>query len=109
MKKLIAITAISIFVFSCSPKTAPTASKTTTTETAQAKPVDAKPIAAVDMVAAEGLFKSSCGGCHDLPKPDKHSASEWPGTMDRMQEKAQFSNSHKEQILAYLVAHARPY
>lgn len=55
----------------------------------------------------ETAFHNTCKKCHPLPKTTKHTAKEWPATVDKMQQKAHFSDETKTQILAWLTAHAK--
>ncbi|MCS4541210.1 MAG: hypothetical protein HY929_02620 [Euryarchaeota archaeon] len=57
----------------------------------------------------EALYKEKCSRCHELRSPLRHTASEWPATVDRMQSKdpVWISDKEKEKILKYLQANAR--
>ncbi|MCS4540985.1 MAG: cytochrome c [Euryarchaeota archaeon] len=57
----------------------------------------------------EMLYKEKCSKCHELRPPLRHTANEWPTTVDRMQSKDPLwiSDTEKEKILAYLQANAR--
>ena len=106
MKNSIVLILLMLIIFSCSKKTVSTASTQSPTRlndsTATSGPVD--------MIAAENLFKETCSSCHKLPKTTKHTAEDWPKTVNRMQgkRKAKFDDKQKDMILAYLVANARP-
>jgi hypothetical protein len=105
MKSTFIISLILVVIISCSPKTKPTASN------AKAEP----PVAVVDstsnpidLAAAENQFRQTCSSCHKLPDTKKHTAEEWPKTVNKMQRKKNgFSDEKKALILAYLTANAK--
>ncbi len=101
MKSSLLIVALLAVIYSCSKKTTPTASAKVET----AASVDSTVIA--DMTVNESTFRQVCSSCHDLPSPLKHTASEWPKVVDKMQSKKPFTASQKAQISAFLVANAR--
>ena len=83
MKKLVLIAIVTLFFVQCSKKVSPPPS------------------------VGESAFSNTCKKCHGLPKPAKHTAEEWVPIMNRMQEKAHFSDGQKEQILSFLSEHAK--
>jgi len=48
------------------------------------------------------LYINKCGGCHTLFVPEKYSAKEWSGWVDKMEVKAKITASEKEKIIKYL-------
>jgi cytochrome c5 len=59
------------------------------------------------------VFTSTCAGCHALPSPEQHLASEWPGVVARMRQHArelqvpEITDAQAGSILAYLRRTAR--
>ena len=86
MKKYLLLLIISFFFIQCSKKIAPV-------ENANATPEEA--------------FNATCKRCHKLPDPQKHTAAEWPKTVDKMQRKGHFSDEQKTKILSFLTVNAR--
>ncbi len=72
----------------------------------------ATPVPEPESVGAQA-FVTRCGGCHALPHPARHSASQWPHVLSlmelRMQERAYapMSEQERDEILAYLQRNAR--
>jgi len=50
------------------------------------------------------LYIQHCASCHTLYLPENYTSEEWPGIMDRMQERAGLDLAGKERVLAYLLA-----
>lgn len=67
----------------------------------------AKP--AVDNSIAEGkdLYENRCGKCHKLFAASDYTAKEWPGILNKMQNKAKITDDQKAQIFAYLSSEAK--
>lgn len=99
---LLVLSAIGCIVWSCSPKTAPTATKPSTEQA----PDNTLPVS-VDMAMAEKTYKSVCSGCHELYPTNSNDIAGWTSVVNRMQKKANFSISDKNLIMAYLAANAR--
>jgi cytochrome c5 len=83
------------------------------------KPLDAKRYPDAYRPAGEA-FRLACSQCHVLPDPRRHTASEWPGVVARMQENMEWMNRvvgtrpvpgepqlRVEEINAFLEKHAR--
>ncbi len=100
MKSTFIVSLILLAIISCSPKTKPTASNAKTEAAGDSLPT-------IDLTVAENQFRQTCSSCHVLPQPNKHTAAEWPNTIERMQRKKGFDNNQKAQILAYLTANAK--
>ncbi|HQV00498.1 MAG: hypothetical protein JNK61_09810 [Bacteroidia bacterium] len=101
---LLVLSTLGCIIWSCSPKTAPTSSQTKPA-TEQA-PDNSIPVS-VDMASAEKTYRSVCSGCHELYPTTNYTAAEWGGIVNRMQKKANFSNSDKNLIMAFLSANAK--
>jgi hypothetical protein len=75
-----------------------------------------------DLYRPQGeAFRLACNQCHVLPDPQRHSASEWPAVVARMQQNMAWMNRvvgtkpiagepqlRVEEINAFLARHARP-
>lgn len=83
------------------------------------KPLDPKKYPAVNLPEGRS-FKLACRQCHVLPDPQRHTASEWPGVVERMEKNMEWMNrvvgSHPdpaepqlrvEEINAFLIRYAR--
>jgi hypothetical protein len=51
------------------------------------------------------IYKSSCGNCHMLFKPDSHSAVQWTKILETMGPKAKLSTDKVDLVYKYLVNH----
>ena len=62
---------------------------------------------------AANIFEEQCSKCHALPSPLQHTASQWPGVVQRMQNHIKQGNlplipqNELNTIVAYLEKHAR--
>ena len=83
------------------------------------RPLDPKRYPAVDLPEGQS-FKLACQQCHVLPDPARHTASEWPAVVARMEKNMEWMNrvvgNHPdprepqlriEEINAFLVKYAR--
>jgi cytochrome c2 len=83
------------------------------------KAIDAKRFPEIDTPAGES-FRLACRQCHVLPDPRRHTASEWPSVVARMQENMEWMNRvvgsapvagepqlRVDEINAFLTRHAR--
>lgn len=58
------------------------------------------------------LFLAKCGDCHRAPQPSSHTATVWPGVLQRMQMRMRakartpLDKNEMSQILDYLQRHA---
>jgi len=57
-----------------------------------------------DLVKGRDLYLNNCNECHKLNKPLKYSSSEWTSILNKMQPKAEISDSEKGLIHAYLTS-----
>jgi len=84
------------------------------------KPLDPKKYPEVDQPEGQS-FKLACQQCHVLPDPQRHTAAEWPGVVERMEKNMEWMNrvvgNHHppdepqlriDEINAFLVKRARP-
>ena len=82
-------------------------------------PLDPKKIPEIDTPAAEA-FRIACQQCHVLPDPQRHTATEWPAVVARMERNMEWMNRvvgskpvkgepqlHVEDINAFLARFAR--
>ena len=83
------------------------------------RPLDPKKYPAVDLPEGQS-FRLACQQCHVLPDPKRHTASEWPAVVARMEKNMEWmnrvvGNRHEpdepqlkvEEINAFLVKYAR--
>jgi cytochrome c2 len=83
------------------------------------KPLDARRNPEIDRPEGEA-FRVACSQCHVLPDPQRHTATEWPGVVARMQENMAWMNRvvgtkpmagepqlRVDEINAFLAKHAR--
>jgi hypothetical protein len=67
------------------------------------------------------MFSIACTQCHALPDPQRHTAAEWPGVVDRMKRHMEWANTvvgpdelkttptlDTAEIVRFLQRHARP-
>jgi hypothetical protein len=59
-----------------------------------------------DLQRGRTLFVGKCGGCHRVPLPAEHGASEWPGKLDEMSGRAHLDVAQRHLIEQYLVTMA---
>jgi hypothetical protein len=137
MKKFIAITAISLLVWSCGHKMTPAgnaekpagnsntgyntpvdkpAGSTTTTTTAAATSANAATTTGArtstttstdPAVLGMGIYNAKCGRCHGLKVVSDYTSDRWVSIMQVMARKANLSDTEKEQVLAYVQANAK--
>jgi cytochrome c2 len=83
------------------------------------RPLDPKKYPAVDLPEGQS-FKLACQQCHVLPDPQRHTASEWPAVVARMEKNMEWMNRvvgnrpepdepqlKIEEINAFLIKYAR--
>jgi hypothetical protein len=83
------------------------------------RPIDPKKYPAVNLPEGQS-FKLACQQCHVLPDPKRHTASEWPAVVARMEKNMEWMNRvvgnqpdsrepqlRVEEINAFLVKYAR--
>ena len=135
MKKFIAISAISLLVWSCGHKMTPASSEkpsgnssmgsntmppaaTTTTTTATAATsanaaagatgARATTTTSTDpAVLGQGIYNAKCGRCHGLKVVSDYTSDRWVSIMQVMARKANLTDTEKEQVLAYVQANAK--
>ena len=56
-----------------------------------------------DYPEGRDLYRSKCGGCHQLFDPNHYSKSEWNKIMVVMQEKSKINDEQKNEILNWVV------
>jgi len=61
-----------------------------------------------DLALGRKLYVQNCGSCHNLYAPNHLKASEWPGILTVMQQKAKIGNSEVKLIRSYLSVQAKP-
>ena len=52
----------------------------------------------------EAAFRSSCGGCHSLPRPSLKGDDEWPALVERYGQRARLDDERIKLITAWLRA-----
>jgi cytochrome c5 len=113
MKRILSVSALSLFVLlfgSCSPKVTPTK---TTVETKETK-VETKETTAdknytvvLNSMYGKETFEAKCGSCHNLNKPSDYTFKEWNPILDRMAKKADLDYLQKQNVLGYLKDNAK--
>lgn len=93
MKTLGSLMLLAILVWGCSKSTSPAA-----TEAAFSKYEDSE---------GKSVFREKCGKCHRYKLPETHTASSWPGIVDKMARKAKLSDDQKAAVLAFVTKHAK--
>lgn len=100
MKKTIVMSVLAVaFITSCKSKS--------NVATAETKSNTGKEISAVDYAKGKELFESSCGKCHDLPKPKAHSAEKWVGIMKAMAPKAKMNDAQSTLVYDYVTTYKK--
>lgn len=56
------------------------------------------------MESARRLYANRCSGCHNLVTPEKHTAEEWDGLLNRMAPRAHLTADEKESIRRFILA-----
>jgi cytochrome c2 len=56
------------------------------------------------LIAGRTIYMERCGECHNLYKPSRYTAEEWPKYVNKMQGKAKITDDQKMNIIAYLTA-----
>lgn len=76
-------------------------------------PPKPRPAVPPNGLTPETLFLQTCSQCHALPDPERHTRSEWPGVVRRMQQHmaaggfARLTPDQADSILNYLDVHAK--
>ena len=102
MKKIIAISFLSIIVFACSHKTTTTVTKT---ETATEK-TSSTSISNAEYLAGKIIYEAKCGTCHKLKDPARGNMTQWSGWIDKMAPKAKLTDAETAQITKYISVNA---
>lgn len=50
------------------------------------------------------IFENSCGKCHKLPDPTKHTSVQWVGIMNAMAPKAKLTDEQHQWVYDYIVS-----
>jgi cytochrome c5 len=106
MKKILPVSVLAIcvmFLYACSPKTAPIK---TTVET-KAPTTDKNYTVTLNSNYGKEIYESKCGSCHDLNKPSDYTFKDWNPIMDRMAKKANLDYLQKQNVLGYLKDNAK--
>jgi len=108
MKSIIATLLIAGFLFSCSPKTAPTTATTTTTTTttttATTPPVKTE---TAEVSAGKSIYVTKCTRCHEAKPMDHWTAQQWVPILDDMARKARLDDTEKSNVRAYVNFYAK--
>ncbi|MCL1677072.1 c-type cytochrome [Elizabethkingia meningoseptica] len=97
MRKIIVVAGVTFFIISCGTRSKTVAS----TDKPSFKLTEQQ------LATATELFNTRCGKCHDLPKPEDHTAEQWKPIMDQMAPKAKLTDEEKNWVLAYVSANAK--
>jgi len=64
-------------------------------------------VALSELQAGRTMLIKKCGGCHRPPKPDQHTAAEWPRSLDEMATRSNLDGEQRRLIQLYVVALSR--
>ncbi|HEY2513830.1 MAG TPA: hypothetical protein VGI39_23340 [Polyangiaceae bacterium] len=59
---------------------------------------------AESLAAGRDLFLAKCNNCHDYPDLGSVAEDKWPGTIEKMGQKANLGNEQREQVLHFVLA-----
>lgn len=104
MKKLLLPVAVLIALWSCSHKTAPVKTDTSTTTSTTTTPIVTT---SGDAVAGKSTYVANCGRCHGLKDPGEFTAAQWVPIVNSMAPKARLTDTEKGNVLAYVQANAK--
>ena len=103
MRSIIASLLIAGFLFSCSPKTAPTTAATTTTTTTTTTVKTETP----EVIAGKNIYVTKCTRCHEA-KPMSHwTVQQWVPILDNMARRARLDDTEKSNVQAYVNFYAK--
>ena len=103
MKKVFVLSIMTLAVItSCKTKSS---ASTASSDTKSNAPT--KELTAVEYAKGKELFESSCGKCHDLPKPKAYSAEEWVGIMKAMAPKAKMNEAQSTLVYDYVTTYKK--
>jgi len=100
MKKILLPAVLLIAIWSCSHKTTPAKTETSTTTTPIVTP-------AGDAVAGKSTYVANCGRCHGLKDPGQFTAAQWVPIVNSMAPRAKLTDDEKANVLAYVQANAK--
>ncbi|MDH6251417.1 cytochrome c2 [Chryseobacterium sp. H1D6B] len=61
-------------------------------------------ISSEKLAQGKTIFENSCGRCHDLPEPTKHTSVQWVGIMNAMAPKAKLNDEQHQMVYDYIVS-----
>jgi hypothetical protein len=56
----------------------------------------------IDHDAGKTILENRCAGCHQAPKPQEHSLSEWPAILNNMAPRAGLRPEEKGALMDYI-------
>lgn len=107
MKAFIATLFIAIVIFSCSPKTAPTAATTTNTTTTTVTTTTAVKTETAEVSAGKNIYVTKCTRCHEAKPMGNWTAQQWVPILDDMARRARLDDTEKSNVRAYVNFYAK--
>ncbi|UZT96156.1 cytochrome c [Chryseobacterium fluminis] len=93
MKRIILAGSLAaVALLSCTPKASTAASPVLAVSTAE------------QIAQGKTIFENSCGRCHKLPDPAKHTPVQWVGIMNSMAPKAKLTDEQHQWVYDYVVS-----
>lgn len=86
---------ISLVLWGCARKTAPTAAET------------AAKFSHYSDSEGKTIFMEKCGRCHKYRLPETRTADKWTKVIDKMAPKAKLNDDQKEAVLAFVQQYAK--
>ncbi len=110
MKKIFILTtlsAVSLMLVQCSPKSAKTVSKPAV-KTHEGKVADIKKnFTEADLAEGKMISDSKCSRCHQLKMPESFSMNEWDNILLRMIPKARLDEKQASLVRAYILTNTK--
>src|SRR5688572_6607527 len=103
MKKLLLILSLSLIVFACTSKVAPTAS----TPASDNNTVTVSEETKAALTAGHAIYTTKCSKCHDTKDVTAFDKKSWEGILQDMIPKARLNETDAKNVTAYVMANAK--
>jgi cytochrome c5 len=100
MKKFLLILSLSLIVFACTSKVAPTASTNN-------KNVAVSEETKAAITAGHTIYTTKCSKCHDAKDVTAFDKKSWEGILEDMIPKAKLNETEAKNVTAYVMANAK--
>lgn len=110
MKKifiLTALSAVSLMLVQCSPKTSKSVSKPAAKTSAEKVAGIKNEYSEAQIAEGKAIFETSCGKCHKLKMPPQFTVSQWEPILERMNPKARLDEKQASLVRAYVLVNAK--